>query len=318
MNVPPATRQWLLAAPEPYIRYQVLRLLEPERADTGLLDEDPFIGETIRGLADWREDTLTRHDKPGHFLHRLAMLADLGVTARTDGAGPLVKQLLTNIRSDGSFPIRIMLPTVFGGSGEAEENWLICDFPLVVYTLLQMTGLTAELQRSLELLASLAGHEHYTCGGSIPRFKGPGLRGEVCPYANLLAARAFAAHPDYAGSPPALLAARTVLNQWDTRRERKPFLFAMGTDFLKLKFPLVWYNVLHVLVGLSGVTGIPQDPRYRQMLGHLRAKLDAEGRVKPESIYMIYKGQEWSRKKEPSRLLTVMVHQLLAEAETAR
>jgi hypothetical protein len=39
---------------------------------------------------------------------------------------------------------------------------------------------------------------------------------------------------------------------------------------------------------------------------------DPEGRATPESIYMIYKGQDWSNKKQPSRLMTILVHRLAA------
>ena len=103
-----------------------------------------------------------------------------------------------------------------------------------------------------------------------------------------------------------------MLDHWTDRRTNKPFLFGMGTDFLKLKFPMVWYNLLHVLWALWPIDGAAEDPRCLEMAGHLREKLEDGGRVKAESMYRVYKDQERADKKNPSRLLTVLVHRLLA------
>ena len=90
MDLPKDTQTWLLEAPEPYIRFQAERLLRPKTADRTLLDQDPFVRSNLKILAGWRKDIIPRHDKPDLFIHRLAMLADLGVTRETAGAGPLV------------------------------------------------------------------------------------------------------------------------------------------------------------------------------------------------------------------------------------
>ena len=87
----------------------------------------------------------------------------------------------------------------------------------------------------------------------------------------------------------------------------------MGTDFQKLKFPRVWYNILHVVSALGRIDGVTTDPRYLEMAQVLAGKLDADGRATPGSIYMAYKSHEWSNKKEPSRLMTTQVHRALAE-----
>jgi hypothetical protein len=316
MTLPKETKTWLLESPEPYIRYQALRLLKPDEADPTLLDDDPFIRENIEIIAGWKESILERHNKPDIFIHRLAMLADLGVTLKTRTVRPLVKDLLKNISKDGTFLIKISIPTIFGGTGEPTKEWIICDFPVVVYALLRMGVDDERLMRATRKLMELSGDQYYSCCGSIPKFKGPGPRGGMCPYANLLVARALAASPEFRDTPAAKHAARAVLDHWSNRRTLKPFLFGMGTDFMKLKFPLVWYNLLHVLSGLAGVAGITSDPRFREMLNCLRHKLDENGRVKPESIYMSYKTEEWSDKKKPSRLLTILAHQLLQQGRT--
>lgn len=313
MTLPPETQDWLLSAPQPYIRYQAQRLLTPQQADPALLANDPFICENLDILTGWRTQVLARHDKPDLFIHRLAMLADLGLTGAIPVAVPLIEDLLSNLAPDGTFPINILIPKAFGGSGEAHSDWVICDLPVVVYALLRMTGGDPRLDNAVDKLAALAGERYYHCCGSIPKFKGPGKKTEMCPYANLLVARALAAHPAGRASTAAQLAAGALLDHWANRKTQKPFLFGMGTDFLKLKFPMVWYNLLHVLSALAGIPGAAADPRCQEMAALLRSKLDPAGRATPESIYMVYKSEEWSDKKNPSRLLTIFVHCILQD-----
>ena len=316
--LPEATRMWLLESPEPYIRYQAQRLITPDASDSLLLDGDPFIQESLAIISQWRDEVLTRHDKPGLAMHRLAMLADLGVTARTTGCTTIIDDLLSNIEDDGIFSINIMIPKVFGGTNEVTKEWTICDFPVVVYGLLSLGVVDMRLDRSVSRLMDLAGESFYPCCSSIPKFKGPGRRGGMCPYANLLVARALSASAVGRASDAAQKAAGAVLDHWANRKTEKPFLFGMGTDFKKLKFPMVWYNLLHVLSGIFEINGMADDARYLDMEGVLRSKLDEVGRVKPESIYMIYKSHEWSDKKAPSRLLTILVHRVLMTAERRR
>jgi hypothetical protein len=311
MNLSEETAAWLLAAPEPYIRYQAQRLLAPKKADPALLDDDPFIKENLRIVSGWRKEVLARHDKVDLFIHRLAMLADLGVTRETEGAGPIVEDLLGNIAGDGTFLIDIMIPKVFGGTGEAHRDWIVCDFPVIVYALLRMAGDDPRLAPAVKKLEGLAGEKYFPCCGSIPKFKGPGPKNGMCPYANLLVARALAAQTRGKKSSAAKLAADAVLEHWTNRKTKKPFMFGMGTDFQKLKLPMAWYNILHVLSALGSITGVASDPRYLEMLEILRSKLDETGKATPESIYLFYKTEEWSDKKHPSRLMTIMVHQAL-------
>ena len=36
------------------------------------------------------------------------------------------------------------------------------------------------------------------------------------------------------------------MDLWQNSREKHPYQFYMGTDFRKVKAPLVWYDILHV------------------------------------------------------------------------
>lgn len=307
------TKDWLLDAEEPYIRFLAQRYIDPSNADRSLLDSDPFIWENLSIIEGWKAETLARHDKPDLFMHRLAMLADLGVTKETKGAGPIVESLLSNIETDGSFRLNIMIPTVFGGTGEVHADWVICDFPVIAYALSRMVPDDSRLEPAIEKLLQLKGESFYPCCGSIPKFKGPGPKNGMCPYANLLVARALSAHPAGRKSNAALVAAGAVLDHWTNRKTKKPFMFGMGTDFAKVKFPMVWYNILHAVSALKDIPGVAADPRFLEMKTLLASKIEDTGRVKPESIYMCYKTQEWSDKKNASRLLTILVRDACRE-----
>lgn len=105
MAISDGTREWLLAAPEPYIRYQAQRSVAPAAADPGLLDRDPFIHENLEEISGWRQSVTTRHDKPGLFFHRLAILADLGVTRETRGPARSLTGCLQTSRRTARSPL---------------------------------------------------------------------------------------------------------------------------------------------------------------------------------------------------------------------
>ncbi len=181
MDIPEYTRTWVLEASEPYIPYRAQLLLTPVAADSTLLDTGPFIQGLLKGLAGREDEVLARHDKAYRWIHRFAMPADLGITRTTKGAAPLVDDLLANLREDGTFPIKIMIPKAFGGSGEAGQDWIICDFTVILYALAKMTDCDPALDPAWENLQALAGESFYSCCGSIPKLKGSGPRGVCAP-----------------------------------------------------------------------------------------------------------------------------------------
>lgn len=302
---------WLREAPEAYIRYLVYQFLEPEKADRNALENDPFIRENIETLHKSRTDVLKQHNKPGLAMHRLAMLADLGVSIETPGIEEIAESLLSSMSDSGEFLTPMEIPKAFGGPGVPRPDWIICDFPVILYALKKIGVDDKRLNKAESRLVELAGEDYYPCCGSIPKFKGPGPRGGMCPYANLLVARALSVSTEGRSTESALKAAEAVLSHWENRKEKKYFLFGMGTDFKKLKFPFVWYNILHVLYALKSIPGVIDDSRYREMQSVLEGKLDSDGKLIPESIYMIYKKEEWSNKKEPSRLMTLLGYSVL-------
>jgi hypothetical protein len=85
----------------------------------------------------------------------------------------------------------------------------------------------------------------------------------------------------------------------------------MGTDFLKLKYPFVWYDLLHVVDILSRFPFAYRDPRFQEMLAALIVQSDSQGRYTAGSMYQVWKGWSFADKKTPSPWLTFLVLRML-------
>lgn len=125
---------------------------------------------------------------------------------------------------------------------------------------------------------------------------------------------AWAHMPKLRESESARVGVGTLLSLWDESKEKHPYMFFMGTDFRKLKAPLFWYDILHVLDVLSHFEWAGKDKRFRQMLKIVESKADCEGRYAPESIWTAWKDWDFCQKKIPSRGLTFFVQRILKRA----
>jgi len=310
ITVPKNTKQLLENHPLGYIKYQSRLFFTGSGEDRSLLLEDPFIQKTIESLEDLLGEILKAHNRPQLGMHRLALLSELGIRAEDPGMAGVVDYLLGMINGDGIPESIIELPKVFGGSGKTEQSWFICDFPLLLYSLRKMGCDSPEVSRGFNTLIDLADDGGYRCMAKNPKIKGPGPRASPCPFANLLVAKALSL--DYRTSDAARGAVEMLLRHWQQGRGKKYFLFGIGTDYRKLKFPMVWYNLLHVLDTVSRYDEFKYDPRLSEMADILEEKADSVGMFTPESIYMIYKKEEFSNKKEASAQLSLTCYNILS------
>jgi hypothetical protein len=86
---------------------------------------------------------------------------------------------------------------------------------------------------------------------------------------------------------------------------------AMGTGFAKLKMPMVWYDILHVLEVLTQFPHLSKDRRLLEMVDVVRAKADDQGRFTAESVWKAWSSWEFGQKKTPSHLLTLRANRIL-------
>jgi hypothetical protein len=116
--------------------------------------------------------------------------------------------------------------------------------------------------------------------------------------------------PEWRNSDVCARGAESLLQLWEQRKERRPYLFAMGTDFAKLKAPVVWYDILHVLEVLTQFRHLRKDKRLLEMIDILKAKSNPEGRFTAESVWKAWSNWEFGQKKIPSFWLTLQAHKI--------
>jgi hypothetical protein len=328
--VPRETLDRLLAA-EPWTAYAAASRLGFPPADAGrssrleALRTASVASPLVRGLAvelgAWPGKAISSHKSAEQLFHKLSLAAELGLRRGDPGADAAAARAMKRRSAEGPFGLQMNISPAHGGSGENLWAWALCDVPVTIRALARM-GWASEpaLLESADYLAGLERPEGgWPCAvsKSLGSFRGPGKKGDPCPYATLVMLELLLDLPGRSGSPAVRRAADCLLGLWERSREDHPYIFYMGTDFRKLKAPLIWYDLLHVLEALSKVRGIEKDERLAEMLDLLEAKAGPDLLFTPESAYQAYKAFDFGQKKEPSLYLSALALGILARAGRA-
>lgn len=319
--------QWLLDSSEPWTRYRALRDLlgRPEddaaviAARAALLAHGQVQG-LIAQAATWPGRAIGRHNDAGHPLYALSTLADFGLTAADPGLARVAEAVLAHQAPDGALQSVLNVAPAFGGTGEDVWSWVLCDAPTLLYALLALgLGQEPRVQAAVAHLASLADENGWRCccGPELGRFRGPGRKADPCPIANVYALKALSLVPAYLDSPGTRRGVEMLLDHWARRAEVKYYLFGVGSDFRKLKYPFVWYDLLHVADVLSRYPFAHADPRFGEMVAAIPAQADANGRYTAGSMYQAWKGWSFADKKRPSPWLTFLALRIQARVGVA-
>lgn len=315
---------WLLAGPA-WVQYRarVDLLGENEKdpqmvlARRGMIAGDG-VQSLMADLACWPGPALKGANDAGHLLHKLSFIADLGIRREDGPMESAVSSILSHHSPEGPFQVRLNISPSHGGTGEDQMAWILSNTPTVLYALLKL-GLqdNAEVQAAVHYLVSLVRENGWPCVASpeLGKFRGPGRKNDPCPYATLLMLKVLAEAPGWRDSEACRIGVETLLGLWEQRRERRPYLFAMGTDFRKLKAPLVWYDILHVVDVLTRFPWLRSDPRLQEMAGIVRQKADDEGRFTAESVWRVWGEWEFGQKRSPSRWITLLAQRILRRME---
>jgi hypothetical protein len=329
---------WLLDSDEPWTRYRTLIDLQGcSDVDLKLvaakneLIQHPQVHALIEKAATWPGYALKRHNDAAHPIYTFSTLADYGLKL---GDHPdldaAIEAVLAHQSPRGMFETLVHVPEAFGGSGEDTLSWMACDSPTLLFTLLSFgLGDDHRVQRAVEALVDLVRENGWRCAASqkFGKFKGPGRKDDFCPIANVYALKALSLMGRVAlqsdkGQDELLLylAIRrgidALLYHWEHQSERKIFMFGIGTDFRKLKYPYVWYDILHVTEVLSRFPFVHADPRFQEMVATLTQQADETGRYRAGSMYMAWKGWSFADKKTPSPWLTFLVLRILNRLQT--
>ncbi|MGD2206419.1 MAG: hypothetical protein PVH17_06540 [Anaerolineae bacterium] len=318
------TIEWLLSCDEPWTRYRVLRDLldRPEDdAEVGAARAEmlahPQVQDLVADAATWGDRPLKRHSDASHPIYAFGTLADFGLRADDSSLPGSIEAVLAHQAPEGAFQTVVNIPTRFGGSGEDEWSWMACDAPTLLYALLAAgLGGDERVQKAVAHLAGLVDDNGWRCraDAKLGKFRGPGRKADPCPMVNVYALKALSLVPELLDSPATHSGAEMLLGHWERQTERKIYLFGIGTDFRKLKYPFVWYNVLHVVDVLSRLPFVHDDPRFREMLEAITVQADEQGRYTATSMYRAWKGWSFADKKAPSPWLTFLVLRILKRA----
>ena len=319
------TIKWLLEG-SPCVQYRTrLDLLGQKENDLAVITvrqkmiEHPQILELVAELKEWHSAILKNHKDAKHLIHKLTFLADLGLTIDDPGINQIVDKIMEHQAPEGTFQIKVNIPVRFGGTGKDQWSWMLCDAPSVVYALI-IFGLKDDpgVQLAIKYLAELIRENGWGCAASpdLGKFRGPGRKDDPCPYANLIMLKLLSELPEYQNSDVCRTGVNTLLDLWEHRKERRPYLFAMGSDFAKLKAPLIWYDILHVLEVLTRFKWLHQDSRLKEMLEIVKSKQNEDGSFSPESIWMAWKGWDFGQKREPSQWVTFLILRILKRMES--
>ena len=323
--------QWLLDSDEPWTRYRTrVDLLDQSEEDAEVqasraeMLAHPQVQTMAAEATTWGDRPLKRHNDAGHPIYKFSTLADFGVRASDagvlDGLGEGLEALRAHQSPEGAFQTVLNIAPRYGGTGEDTWTWLPCDAPTLLYSLLAMgaqdspeLGDSKALQRAVEHLVSTVDDNGWRCAGGqeVGKFRGPGRKADPCPMANVYALKALAQVPEWVEgaaerTKAERLGAEMLLWHWEHQTERKIYLFGIGTDYRRLKYPFVWYNVLHVVDVLSRFPTVHSDPRFGEMVETIAAQADGDGRFTASSMYRTWKGWSFADKKQPSPWLTFL------------
>jgi hypothetical protein len=323
---------WLQESGEPCTRYRTLvDLLGRPSADAEVraaraeMLAHPQVREMITQAA-WPGPPLKRHNDAGHPLYKFSTLADFGVrigdpiplAAEVDGLAATIEAMLSHQAAEGAFQTLVAIPSAFGGANQDTWAWMACDAPTLLYGLLASgPGDDQRVRRAVEHLAGLVEANGWRCvvAPELGRFRGPGRKTDPCPVANVYALKALSQVPEWLDSPAARAGAEMLLRHWEQRQAARFYLFGTGTDFRKLKYPFVWYDILHVADVLSRFPFVRADSRFRELVATITDQADESGRYTAGSMYQAWTGWSFADKKHPSPWLTFLVLRILKRAD---
>jgi hypothetical protein len=307
------TINYLLSTNQPWVQHNTLLNLQKKPRNNSQVKkykketiDHPKIQELIKDNQTWPGYSLKRHNDAAHPIHKIAMLADFGLKAEDPGINEIIEKILLYRSEEGLFQSQLEIPPRYGGSGTPVMSWMLCDAPLLLYSLQKFGVKDKRVNNALEHLLSLVDDNGWRCITSMG-FRGPGRKADHCPYANLISMKALVENPKYFDSDAVRIGVEAQLEHWRNRSGRKFYLFGIGTTFGRLKYPHVWYDILHVLDVLSKTPYVKEDSRFVEMLNYVNRKQLDNGGYVPESVWRVFKDWSFGQKKESSPWLSYKI-----------
>ncbi len=317
------TIDYLLSDSETWLQYAVrINLLNEKKENLIELKnkalKDNKIKTYLDDIANFHGMLVSNHKNPDLPIHKLLFLLDIGFDITVPEIKTAVTQIMEHKDEHGVYQSLTNIPKHYGGKGEDTFGWCLCDAPLLLLALLKSeVDFEKHIKQGVECLLSLHQGEGFPCSVSSEhgRFRGPGRKGDCCPYATFIMIKLFSYIPKYRDSEITNRCLETILSLWENSMERHPYMFYMGTDFRKLKAPSMWYDIVSVTDCLSNFENAKQDKRFQEMIAIIQNKQTENGLFIPESVYQKFKGWDFGQKKIPSPYLTYLCERIFQRVQ---
>jgi hypothetical protein len=302
--------QFLESSEEPWVKYNLLELLGKDNSkEFESLSNDKRVQSLIDECVRWPDPPLKRHNDAGHPLHKIELLADFGLDTRDQWIKAITNLIMDNRSEDGYFLSKIEIPERFGGKGTWTMDWMQCDSPVLLYTL-QKFGIENEYtEEAARMLVWNSENNGWRCSSSVPKFRGPGKKDDHCPYGNLVALKALSLSK-YKDTEAVQNGIDSHILHWENRTGKKIYMFGIGSTFVKLKYPNVWFDILHVVDVLSRYHYAKEYDEFWEMWNIIKEKQQPEGGFIPESVWKAWSEWSFGQKKAPNPWMTMRIAQI--------
>jgi len=215
---------------------------------------------------------------------------------------------------DGFFAIRQVLPEKGKGFSKPDLNaneWhaLPCDSPFITYILLLLGLNNSMVEKSIEGIKERWETEQgWFCHFFFVESQFKKLQ-VGCPMAELMALEIFSQIPELRESDYALNAFAPI--KFHREDGKSIYYFGRSKKSWTLKYPFVWYNALYLAEVLTRFEFLKDDELVRELIEWIENSQDENGRFKPNSMFMPYKGWNFANKKESSPWITFLCCRIL-------
>lgn len=316
MDRPETPIEFLLSSRDPWVAYRTRADLlgEDAEVDRRAMLRHPLVRALVRDASRWPGASCADHRSGRDLLNKLSLLAHFGVRRGDPGVSEIVERILAHRDDRGRVLNHVVMPK------QKEAEWLFDidgQEPLLAAIELGF-GDDPRVRDAADALVDFAlpdgGWVWKNAPSPLPCRKLAG----GCPYPTIKNLRVLAALPHLRDSTAARAGTEIVLDLWRRRAAEARYGFGMREQFSRLKYPFVWFDVLHVAEALSHFPWVWNDARFRELAAFVASKADASGRFTPESVWMEWKSVCFGQKKAPSPWLTLVVHRILRRGTPAR
>ncbi|UYP43986.1 hypothetical protein NEF87_000271 [Candidatus Lokiarchaeum ossiferum] len=327
--IPQDNRQRLLRSGESFTVYKTLTdLLElPEKNITvqnakAKMLKDPLVEAILSNLPRWKDFKVSGHNDPRYIPNQLLLLHNWGIKVEDDiRIKNILDSLLEHTDEDtGQF---LWYGEVYNRKTKEKLNmWesILCDHHLITTLMLlfgyeQKSAVKSAISRINDLVEDTENGIGWKClPGLKSQFRGPGRKNEVCPMLIIDVLRGYYKIP-LAKRPANLIkCGKTLLNCWNDRSTKKPYMFGHGRNFRSLKPPFFWYNVGTVLDATSYYPKLVNTLSFKQLLSVALLSFDSKGEITPKSIKTFFKGYSFGQKKNFSPWVTYYLSSICKRA----